>query len=144
MASRVVRPEHVTLPISNGDSITIRKRLNVGEERERLRLFTDNQEKPIPFEHGMATVLAYLIDWTLTDNGHKLEIADKSKTEVRSVIDALDVPTFKEICDAIGSHLEAMQKELDEEKQSPFTDNKNSATSGSPKLSAGPLSTSVN
>lgn len=144
MPSRIQRPETLTIPISNGDSITVRKRLNVGEERERLRLFTDQNGVPIPFEHGIATVVCYLLDWTLTENGQKLEIADKPKADIKAIIDALDLETFKEIREAVEAHVDSMDKEREQAKASPFTDKSELATSGSPKPLAGPSSTSVN
>src|SRR4029434_6628201 len=70
MRSRFVRPEPVVIPISDGDTITVRRRLNAGEQHEMqasmYRLDPDGRLQVDPRQVPMALVAAFLLDWSLS------------------------------------------------------------------------------
>lgn len=116
--SRFVRPDLVTLAISNGDSLLVKKRLTWGEERASFeRMCRAGTTDVLPLETGMGLVTSYLIDWTLTDEeGKKVEIRGKSIDELSTILDLLDPDDFREIKLAIQGHDERMQTQRAAEK----------------------------
>jgi hypothetical protein len=107
------------LPISGGDTITVKRFLTAGEFRTLMRAAT----KPVrfdpataaagqdlmleidPTESGIGTVLAYLLDWTFTDfNGSPLVIRDQPPAVVRGLLDAIDAQSYMEVQRAIQAH----------------------------------------
>lgn len=144
--SRFVRPEQTTLQISNGDWLIVRKRLNTGENRGMFSRMTRTDEfKVNPMQVGIATVSAYLLDWSLTDdNGKRVVIADQSVEAIEKALDNLDLDSFQEIREAIEKHVEAMGAEREKEKESPFTGSESSAISPSRDSSTAPTSGLVN
>jgi hypothetical protein len=123
MASWFIRPETVSLPLSDGQSITVRKRLSAGEQRARFaRMYAAGVNGDLQLNHlqvGMATITAYLTDWSLVDDGgDKVPIRGVSLDELQSVLDALDPSRFREIRDAVDAHESAMTAErADEQKK---------------------------
>jgi hypothetical protein len=113
--SRFVRPETLTLTISDGDTLTVKRRLNSGEERALFaRMYTagaNGQLKVNPFQTGIAIVTAYLLDWSLTDDGKRVAIADLSVDALTRVLDGLDPTTYGEIRQAIEAHDNAVREE---------------------------------
>jgi hypothetical protein len=117
-SSRVRRPELEILPISRGDTLTVKKFLTAGEFRELTRAAT----KPVkidaahvasgdmafeidPTEFGIVTILAYLVDWTFTDfDGRPLVIRDQPPAVVRAVLDLIDADSYMEVQRAIQEH----------------------------------------
>lgn len=147
MASRFVRPELRTIPISNGDSLTVRKRLTAGEQRAMFArmMATSDGDTVNRMSVGISTISAYLVDWTLRDDsGNLVPIADKSIADIEATVDALDIDSFREIREAIEKHVDEMQAEREREKQSPFGESESSPTSPSRNSSAGLMPTSVN
>jgi hypothetical protein len=116
--SRFVRPETVTLTISDGDTLTVKRRLNSGEERALFaRMYTagvNGQLKVNPFQTGIAIVTAYLLDWSLTDDGKRVPIAELSVDELTRVLDGLDPTTYGEIRQAIEAHDNAVREEREQ------------------------------
>lgn len=107
--SRIVRPETVTLPISDGDHLVVKKRLTAGERRRRLaRMYVHNGNGDThvdPLQVGLATILAYLVDWSLVDlEGKPLGLADRDEAAVVAILDAIDVESYREIQAAIEAH----------------------------------------
>lgn len=119
MGSRVRRPEIEIIPISGGDTLTVKKFLTAGEFRELIRAST----KPVrmdtasiasgrdlsfeidPTESGLAMVVAYLVDWTFTDfDGRPVAIRDQSPAVVRAALDAIDADSYMEVQRAIQDH----------------------------------------
>jgi hypothetical protein len=143
MGSRFVRPETVTLPISDGDWILVKRRLTVGESREYwARAYRrDRQTGELLVNRrqaGPALVTAYLIDWSLTDDeGKPVLIRGVSAADMRRVLDGLDVDSFTEIRDAIQAHKDAMEKEREEEKKTRRSKMNGAAISPSPSASDG-------
>ena len=123
-SSRVRRPELEILPLSAGDTITVKQFLTAGEFRELMRAAT----KPVriaagsaaagqdlafeidPTESGVAIVLAYLVDWTFADfNGRLLVIRDQPPAVVRAALDLIDADSYMEVQRAIQEHDKTMR-----------------------------------
>lgn len=120
--SRFVPPETVTLPISDGDTLVVKKRLTEGERRAafaRLYQHTNGDGYHVnPQMMGIATVLAYLLDWSLTDDaGRHVVIASLAVEDRQAVLDSLDPVDFAEIRDAIDAHIEAVAAERETQKK---------------------------
>jgi hypothetical protein len=148
MGSRFVRPDTTVLRISNGDTLTVKRRLNAGEQRAMFaRMYAagvDGNLKVNPLETGIARVTAYLVDWSLTDDeGKRVDIRGLSIIELTSVIDGLDPGSFAEIKDAIEKHELAMDAERVQEKNDQGGENTSSAISSSPGSTAGATSGST-
>ncbi len=109
--SRVVSPETATLPISDGDTITIVRELNAREYLDYIRAAADRQ----PFAKG----IAYLIGWTLCGvNEQPLGYALAMEVEERrAIIGSLDKATWREILAAIDRHEAAIDEERDAKKK---------------------------
>jgi hypothetical protein len=119
MHSRFVRPEVVTIPISHGDTITIRKRLTNGERRAMFSRMYHAGVAPLrvdTLQTGLALVTAYLLDWSfLDDGGQKVAIAGLSVDDLAAVVDNLGPDDFTEIKEAIEGHIAA--EEIEAEKK---------------------------
>ncbi len=140
--SRFVRPDTATLTLKDGDTLTVKRRLNSGEQRAmfaRLYLagpdgFTQNPASM----GGIATVEAYLLDWSLRDeHDHAVVIRDQPLDVVRVALDALDPEDFAEIRDAVNAHIERMDAERTAEKNAQDGGIKSPVISGSPSVAAG-------
>jgi hypothetical protein len=119
MAIRFVRPETVTVPLSDGDTITIRKRLTAGERRDMYgRMYFPDSVKVDPMRVHRATVTAYLLDWTAKDaDGHPVAIAGLTIADLETVVDGLDPDSFGELVDAIDRATDTIGR--DAEKNEP-------------------------
>lgn len=132
MASRVRRPEIDTIAISGGDTLTVKRFLTAGEFRALVRSAT----KPIrldaasaasgrdmafeidPTESAVATIVAYLLDWTFTDfDGRPLVIKDQPPSVLRAALDAIDAESYMEVQRAIQDHDKAMRAFVAAEKK---------------------------
>lgn len=146
--SRFVKPVPVTLTLSNGDTLTVRKRLNQGERQAAFKRMYDTGVNGNPrvetLQVPMAMVTAYLLDWSITDDGKPVVIADKSIDELESILNALDPDDFSEIKNAIDVHVTAMEQAREKEKNSPGGGTESSAISPSRKRSAGAMAGSKN
>jgi len=130
--SRVRRPETDTLPISGGDTITVKKFLTAGEFRELIHAAT----KPVrldastvasgrdvgfeidPTESGVAIVLAYLLDWSFTDfDGRPIVIRNQPAAVVRAALDIIDADSYMEVQRAIQDHDKSMRAFAESEKK---------------------------
>ena len=132
MGSRVRRPDTDTIAISGGDTLTVKRFLTAAEFRELVKASTKpvrlNAGTPAgdlamevdPTESGVATVLAYLVDWTFTDfDGRPLVIRDQPRAVVRGFLDAIDAESYMEVQRAIQAHDTAMRAFVDGEKKIP-------------------------
>lgn len=145
--SRFVTPENRTLKLSNGDSIVVKRRLNRGETAEMFaHMRPSDPADPRNLDSakvGLATVLAYLLDWSLTDDdGQKVPVRDLSWDEREMVVNGLDPEDFAEIRRAVDAHVDAVQAERDAEKKPKGGETASSATSSSHDITAGPTTTS--
>lgn len=131
--SRFARPETRTLTLSNGDTLTVKRRLNAFEGR-RMRAM---QAKPSLAEPGV--VMAYLVDWSLPE----MPIGGKSHDDLGDALDALHDDDFDEIYRAIAAHAAEMNAERRAEKNGQSDAPKSSAISPSPSAGAVPMSTSL-
>jgi hypothetical protein len=139
MASRMVRPETTTLQISGGDWLLVKKRLNNGEQRAMFaRMYLEGSDGALhvnPLQTGISKVLAYLVDWSLTDlQGKQIVILNQSIDAVICGLDAIDPDSFAEIKTAIETHEAAMRAEREQEKNAQAGETTSAATS--PSLSA--------
>ena len=141
--NRFVRPETVVLALAGGETLVVKRRLNTGEERAlaaaMMRAPTNGDDRPRvdPLKVGVETVLAYLLDWTLTDDGRPVPIREQPPENVRALLDALDYESFREIRAAIERHVTREAEARAEEKKSQATGSASSATSPSPSVAAG-------
>ena len=127
MSIRMRRQATDRLPLSQGDSLLVKRHLTAGEYREMLRA----SMKPIPVTSGAAAtveldpiaasealVLAYLLDWTFADaDGRPLVIADQPPAVVRAVLAAIDGDAYLEVQRAIQDHQAATAAALAAEKK---------------------------
>jgi hypothetical protein len=145
--SRFVRPETTVLTLSDGATLTVKKRLTHGEQTESFaRMYlagVDGSLRVNPLQSSMALVTAYLVDWTVTDDtGSVVSIAGKSVGEVEAVLNAMGPDDFAEIKSAIEAHERAMSAERAAGKLSDGAP-ESSATSPSPVDVAGDTSGSA-
>jgi hypothetical protein len=141
--SRFVRPNADVLTISDGDTLVVRRRLNTGEQRamfQRMRAAASNGDgyKVDPMQVGLATMTAYLLDWSLRDDtGAPVVIRDQPIEAVESAINALDPEDFAEIREAIETHVARIDAARAEEKKTRSGGVASSPTSTSPAAAAG-------
>jgi hypothetical protein len=113
--SRFVSPEEVRLNLSDGDFITIKKRLNTGEQRAVFaRMARDiipgDKIALKPEEVGKAKIAEFLLGWSFVDDdGRPVPFSPQA-------IDNLDPDTYREIREAIEAHEERVEAELAERK----------------------------
>jgi hypothetical protein len=127
MASWFVRPDIATLPLSEGHTLTVRRRLNAGERRAAMKRIAD------PMDASLALVTAYLLDWSLTD----VAIRETSVAELTAALDNLDPERFAEIVQVISAHVDAMAAAREQEKKVIPTIESGVANSPSPSDVAG-------
>lgn len=112
MESLFLRPDSDTLTLANGHTLTVKRRLNAKD----ARVLKAMQATPGLGELGR--VLAYLLDWSLVGlDGKPAKIADVSREDLVSQLDALDAEAFDDIHAAIQAHVAAMTAERAEEKK---------------------------
>jgi hypothetical protein len=150
MRSRFVQPHTDVLPLNNGDTLIVRRRLTIGEQRESYRACSTLRENddgsitrvPDPHLIGIAKVAAYLVDWNLA--GDDAPIRGLDFTQRMALIDNLDPDDFYEIKDAIDVHEAAMVAERIAEKNGQAGEKNGLAISPLPSAVAGPLTLSAN
>jgi hypothetical protein len=162
MGNRFVRPDTVRLDISAGDWLEVKRRLTAGEQRQAFariiktaggsavassvdgappEVHADIQVHPA--QVGLSQVLAYLVDWSLTDaDGKPVVIRGKSLQVVSSALDALDMESYQEIEQAIRTHEAAMLQERTQEKKVTSGASASSVISPSPSDVTGRMSMS--
>lgn len=133
MTSRFVRPETCTLTLSNGDTLTVKRRLNHGEQKASFaRMYlagADGHVRVNPFQAGDETIVAYLLDWSLKDpSGQVVVIAGQPLNVVRAALDAQAPESVAELRSAIDAHIEAVEREVGDERLIPFGASASSAT----------------
>jgi hypothetical protein len=125
MSARVRIPETVILPISQGDSITVKKHLTAGEFRAFARATyaidrAGTQVEANPIDIAIAKILTYLLDWTLTDHADRpLVIWQQPADVVTAALNAIDPECYAEILQAITAHETAMRALRLEKKTAP-------------------------
>lgn len=120
--NRFVKPQIVRLPLSAGDFIDVKKRLNTGEQQDlhacMVATMTAGEKVLLNSKSVMtAKVLAYLLTWSLTDEGQPVPMSPEMDDQARlSTLRNLDPDTFREIREAIESHEAAIEKETTDAK----------------------------
>ena len=114
--NRFVKPDTVTLPISDGDWVEVKRRLTAGEYRERLAreyaLGDDNRFRADLRQQGIAMIAAYVVEWSLTDDGKAVPFTEDA-------LKSVDIDTFREILKAVEAHDEADEAARSAEKNAP-------------------------
>jgi hypothetical protein len=110
---RVVAPEIVRLPLSDGDFLDVQKELNAGQYVELLGALMDRK----PF----AKAIAYITGWSLVGltGGplpYDLDLPEETR---RATIAALDKATMREISAALDKHEAAEEAALTAKKKTP-------------------------
>lgn len=125
---RIVRPNSMRLPISDGDYIDVKKELNAGESRQVYAGMVKEQkfgEAPTadPARVGLTKMLQYLLGWSLVDlKDEPLELSE-------AALLSLDLPTYNEINAAIDTHAEKVEADREARKNSQATESASSPTS---------------
>lgn len=117
----MVRPSVRVLTLEDGVSITVREHLTHGEATDSNALIWTRKDGKADIEPRMvmyATVLAYLIDWTVPDfNGDIIPIRGLTQDDLLSVLRNLTPPAFLAIHEAIRTHDVASRERLMELKK---------------------------
>ena len=135
--SDIVIPRELTLPLSNGRSLTVWAELNHGQYIAMLsRMYTESKTGELHrdvIKTTDATVIAYLIDWTLTDAaGARIAVRGLAPDAVQDVLNNLRQPTVLEIKQAIEAHHARVEAAGEALKKTSSTD----ASSATPLPSA--------
>lgn len=120
MGSRFVRPDTRILTLADGDRLIVKQQLNAGEQRAAFnRLYTqgpDGKLRVDPMATGLNLILAYLIDWTVSDDDGPVPIRGLEGEELTAILNRLDPASFTEIKEAIERHEMAVAAERAEKK----------------------------
>jgi len=103
MGIRFITPDTVTLPLSDGDSITIKTRLSHGERDAMLARMRADDGKDL----RAAELAGYLVAWS-SSVPYSLELPEDERI---ATINALDADSYDEMRDALKAHLDAQQEE---------------------------------
>jgi hypothetical protein len=121
MSSRLVSPESVRLPLSEGDWILVKRRLNAGEQRQILKRgmkVVNGSIEIDTLEGAVAKITTYLLDWSLTNPaGTVIPIRDQPTAAVEAALDSLDPDSYSEILKVIEAHETAMRTEREGQKK---------------------------
>lgn len=114
--NRFVTPATTRLALSSGDWLEVKKRLSAGERKAVAgshlgRFAPDGSRIPDWEALAFSGILAYLVDWSLRD------AEDKPVAITLAALKNLLEEDFKEIDGAIDAHMEAMDREVAEEKK---------------------------
>lgn len=141
---RFEKPEVRTIPLSDGDTITVKKRLNAGERREMINSMLDAGGQVDAMRSGYAICLAYLVDWTFVGFDDKpLVILQQPPEVLAAALNALKHEDFVEVKEAIEKHETEMKAQREAEKKTLHGSTTSSTTSPSPSDSAGDTSGST-
>lgn len=116
----VVIPREVTLPLASGRTVTVWAELNHGQYIAMLsRMFTEatnGEMRRDLIATTDATVIAYLIDWTLTDpQGQRIQVRGLAPAAVQDVLNNLRQSVAQDVKRTIEAHhgsVEAAATEL--------------------------------
>jgi|SRR5215831_5147967 len=148
---RFVQPTTRRLELSEGDWLLVKTRLTAGERRDawsRMVITAPDGTRSInPHMVGLATILAYLVDWNITDPTGRivpLRPLDGQDPMVvaTAALDHLDPESYDEILQAVKRHELQMIAEREAEKKTRRGDPMSSATSPSPVAITGRTNTS--
>lgn len=149
MASRYRTPETCQLTISQGDTLTVWKRLTHGARQasynRRYKADGAGSLALNTLQVGLSTVTAYLLDWSLVGlDGKQVVIRDQPIEVVEAALNNLPPEDFDEIHEAIQAHEKAMLAERNAEKNGQSGNSSDGATSLSLVGATGASSGSAN
>jgi hypothetical protein len=131
-------PEEHRLELSGGDYLIVRKHLTAGEARDiqtKIMKVVTTTGKPElvvdPAQVNLSEMVIYLLDWSITKGGKKVEILDQPYDVVAAALLNQDPESFEEIRDAIDAHDKAMKAEREFQKKMRSGETAPSSTSGS-------------
>jgi len=135
--SDIVTPRELTLPLADGRTVTVWAELNHGQYIAMLsRMYTEAKDGALRrdvIKTTDATVIAYLIDWTLTDpQGDRLEVRGLAPDAVQDVLNNLRQPVAQDVKRVIEAHHAQLEAAGEALKKTDITD----ASSGTPSPSA--------
>lgn len=113
-----IAPESTRIDLPEGQWVEVKRRLNVGEQRELFRRVypaaTAGEKLKLDIaEVGFAKVLAYLLAWSLTDDQQKpVPISE-------GALNSLGPDKFAYIREAIEAHEDQQDRARDTEKNAP-------------------------
>lgn len=134
------------LELSEGDWLVVRTRLTAGERRDALtrtyETAPDGSRSVNPGLLGLATILAYVVDWSITSPSGPIPIRESFALDGRDRGDVLagalqqiGAESFDEILEAVRAHERDMAAAREAEKKT-----RNGASASSP-ISASPAPT---
>src|SRR5262245_43795916 len=123
--NRLVYPEEVRLPLSDGAYIDVKKELNAVESRTRLSdQLKDTGEPTLDVSKvGISKLLAYLLGWSFVgrDNERIPYRLEQPEDIRRATIDSLDKATYRELIVAVDAHEAREEAALEATKNDPAT-----------------------
>jgi hypothetical protein len=149
--SRFVQPAERVITLSDGDTITVRRRLTAGEQLDAYqRMYVGGvtssgtgAPRVNPLQTGIAMIVSYLLDWSgpgfLGPDGEPQPIRGESHEVIESAVLNLDYEDFGELKTAIETHEREMNDERERLKKTRGTGNGSSPTSPLPSDAAGVL-----
>lgn len=146
----IVKPKTVRLSLSDGQFLDVKRRLNAGEQQDlfaAMAPYLVAGEKPQLKSQSVMTakILAYLLGWSLTDDGAPIPMnPDLPETARLATLRSLDPDVFREIREVIDAHEAAIDKEIDEAKKMKGSTSASSKTSPSPDAATGATNGFVN
>jgi len=101
------------LSVSGGDFLTVKKELNAGEGLDL---------QAVQGDRTLAAILAYLVGWSFVgaDDQPLPYHPMQSIEERRATLCNLDTATMDEIIDALGPHMLAARRAVEEKKTTPL------------------------
>lgn len=141
MIPAVVMPRTVTLPLAYGWTVTVYEELTHGQHTDmQVRMFRDAGDGQVVRDLQRITdaaVIAYLVDWTLTDaQGAPIAIKGLAPDALQDVLRNLRQFAAVEVKQAIEAHHERQQAALADLKKTASTDRPSATTSRSASLPA--------
>ena len=118
--SRVVVPGTKRLELSQGEYLIVKAQLNAGETLDLFERAApdvditapDARQRLSPSRVALGLVVAYLLDWDLTDlDGAPLVIAGATADEKTAALRGLDFDSLVEIINVITAHDAATRQE---------------------------------
>lgn len=137
MPSRTKVPEEVRIELpTDGDWILVKKYLTWGEARDsEVRLFkatTPGKLEVDTAQVGATLVVAYLLDWSLTDaDGNPIQVRRKGEDAILAALRGLDRHKGNEVIEAVTKHEAAMTAAIEAEKKDPSGETASSPHSAS-------------
>ena len=110
MPSAVVTPRTKVLPLPvDGWTLTVHEELNHGQHIAMLaRVYRETEDGKLhrdALKNSDALVIAYLVDWTLTDSsGERIDIKGLKPEDLQDVLNNLRIPVALQVKQAVQAH----------------------------------------